>query len=42
MIVLATHLAAGVALLLWSVRLIRTGVERAFLPELKRGLKNSV
>lgn len=39
MIVLATHLAAGVALLLWSVRLIRTGVERAFLPELKRGLK---
>lgn len=39
MIVLATHLAAGVALLLWSVRLIRTGVERAFLPELKRSLK---
>lgn len=39
MILLATHLAAGVALLLWSVRLIRTGVERAFLPELKRGLK---
>ncbi len=39
MIVLATHLAAAVALLLWSVRLIRTGVERAFLPELKRGLK---
>ncbi|MGV6806071.1 MAG: Na/Pi cotransporter family protein [Ruegeria sp.] len=39
MIILATHLAAGVALLLWSVRLIRTGVERAFLPELKRGLK---
>ncbi len=40
MIVLATHLAASVALLLWSVRLIRTGVERAFLPELKRGLKS--
>ncbi|EEX10160.1 Na+/Pi-cotransporter [Ruegeria lacuscaerulensis ITI-1157] len=39
MIVMATHLAAAVALLLWSVRLIRTGVERAFLPELKRGLK---
>ncbi|MGV6849470.1 MAG: Na/Pi cotransporter family protein [Marinibacterium sp.] len=40
MIVLAAHLAAAVALLLWSVRLIRTGVERAFMPELKRGLKD--
>jgi phosphate:Na+ symporter len=40
MIVLAVNLAASVALLLWSVRLIRTGVERAFLPELKRALKN--
>lgn len=39
MIVLAANLAAAVALLLWSVRLIRTGVERAFMPELKRGLK---
>ncbi|MEM9247176.1 MAG: Na/Pi cotransporter family protein [Pseudomonadota bacterium] len=39
MIVLAVHLAAAVALLIWSVRLIRTGVERAFLPELKRRLK---
>lgn len=39
MIALATQLAAAVALLLWSVRLIRTGVERAFLPEVKRGLK---
>ncbi len=39
MILLATHLAAAVALLLWSVRLIRTGVERAFMPELKRHLK---
>ncbi len=39
MIFLAAHLAAAVALLLWSVRLIRTGVERAFLPELKRRLK---
>ncbi|MEM9474927.1 MAG: Na/Pi cotransporter family protein [Pseudomonadota bacterium] len=27
-------------LLLWSVRLIRTGVERAFMPQLKRSLKN--
>lgn len=40
MIVIAGHLAAAVALLLWSVRLIRTGIERAFMPELKRGLKN--
>ncbi|SHH30583.1 Na/Pi cotransporter family protein [Marivita hallyeonensis] len=40
MIMLAAELAAGVALLLWSVRLIRTGVERAFMSELKRGLKN--
>lgn len=40
MIVLAANLAAGVALLLWSARLIRTGIERAFMPELKRGLKN--
>lgn len=39
MILLAAHLAAAVALLLWSVRLIRTGVERAFMPELKRRLK---
>ena len=39
MIVLAAQLAAAVALLLWSTRLIRTGVERAFMPELKRGLK---
>ncbi len=40
MILIAGHLAAAVALLLWSVQLIRTGVERAFMPELKRGLKN--
>ncbi|MYA88819.1 MAG: Na/Pi cotransporter family protein, partial [Boseongicola sp. SB0662_bin_57] len=40
MIVLATQLAAAVALLLWSVRLIRTGVERAFLPDLKRHMKD--
>ncbi|WP_299648834.1 Na/Pi cotransporter family protein [uncultured Tateyamaria sp.] len=39
MILLAGHLAAAVALLLWSVRLIRTGVERAFMPELKRRLR---
>ena len=39
MIVLAAQLAAAVALLMWSTRLIRTGVERAFMPELKSGLK---
>ena len=39
MILLAVNLAAAVALLLWSVRLIRTSVERAFLPELKGHLK---
>ncbi|MCV6592141.1 MAG: Na/Pi cotransporter family protein [Silicimonas sp.] len=39
MIVFAAHLAAAVALLLWAIRLIRTGVERAFMPELKQGLK---
>lgn len=39
MILHAVNLAAAVALLLWSVRLIRTGVERAFQPELRRGLK---
>ncbi len=39
MILLAAQLAAAVALLLWSTRLIRTGVERAFMPELKTGLK---
>jgi len=40
MITLAAELAAGVALLLWAVRLIRTGVERAFMSGLKRRLKD--
>lgn len=40
MIVYAANLAAAVALLLWSVRLIRTGVERAYLPEMKRRLQS--
>lgn len=39
MILLAANLAAAVALLLWSVRLVRTGVERAFMPALKRRMK---
>ncbi|WP_425101114.1 Na/Pi cotransporter family protein [Tropicibacter sp. S64] len=33
------HLFAAVALLLWAVRLVRTGVERAFLGEVSRGLR---
>ena len=40
MIVLSAHLAAAVALLLWSTRMIRTGIERAFMPDLKRRLKD--
>ena len=40
MILLAANLAAAVALLLWSVRMIRTGVERAFMPELKRRMRD--
>ncbi|WP_299596393.1 Na/Pi cotransporter family protein [uncultured Tateyamaria sp.] len=39
MIFLAAQLAAAVALLLWSINVIRTGVERAFMPELKRWLR---
>lgn len=38
MVVLFLNLAAAVALLVWSIRLIRTGVERGFLPEVRRGL----
>ncbi|MFZ7089978.1 Na/Pi cotransporter family protein [Primorskyibacter sp. 2E233] len=40
MIVLIVKLAAAVALLLWSVRLIRTGVERAFLSQIRRRLRS--
>ncbi|WGW02357.1 Na/Pi cotransporter family protein [Tropicibacter oceani] len=39
MISLIVNMAAAVALLLWSVRLIRTGVERAFLSQIRRRLK---
>lgn len=39
MIAFLVNLAAAVALLLWSVRLIRTGVERAFLPQVRAVLK---
>lgn len=33
------HVAAGAALLLWSVRLVRTGMERAFSHELRQGMR---
>ncbi|SMX50029.1 Na/Pi cotransporter family protein [Maliponia aquimaris] len=39
MILFAINLAASVALLLWSVRMVRVGVERAFLPQARQGLK---
>lgn len=35
----AINLAASVALLLWSVRMVRFGIERAFLPEARDALK---
>lgn len=41
MIVFLLHLAGAAALLIWSVRLIRTGVERAFLPQLRLALRRS-
>ncbi|MBD3625263.1 MAG: Na/Pi cotransporter family protein [Rhodobacteraceae bacterium] len=41
MILLAVNLAASVALLLWSVRLIRTGMERAYMTELRRALRSA-
>ncbi len=41
MIVLLLELAGAVALLLWSVRLIRTGVERAYSVHLRRWMRRS-
>jgi phosphate:Na+ symporter len=35
------HVAAAAALLLWSVRLVRTGMERAFAHALRRGLRRA-
>ena len=35
------HLAGGVALLLWAVRMVRTGVERSQEPTLRRMLRDS-
>lgn len=41
MISFALHLAGAVALLLWAVRLIRTGVERGFMVQLRTGLRRA-
>lgn len=37
----ALHLAGAVALLLWSVGLVRTGVERGFMAQLRAGLRRA-
>ncbi|MCP3971269.1 MAG: Na/Pi cotransporter family protein [Rhodobacteraceae bacterium] len=41
MIVFLLHLAGAAALLIWAVRLIRTGVERAFMTRLRLILRRS-
>ncbi len=41
MILFLIHLAGAAALLLWAVRLIRTGVERAFMARLRLMLRRS-
>lgn len=41
MIQFLLHLAGAVALLLWSVRMIRTGVERGFMRQLRTGLRHA-
>ena len=38
---LLLHLAGAIALLLWAVRMVRTGVERSQEPLLKRVLRQS-
>ncbi len=35
------HIAGAAALLIWSVRLVRTGVERAFFVQLRLWLRRS-
>lgn len=40
-ILFALHLAGAVALLLWSVRLIRTGVERAYMRHVRLALRRA-
>lgn len=41
MIMLLLNLAGAVALLLWAVRMIRTSVERAFMPQLRGALRRA-
>lgn len=41
MIMFILQLAGAAALLIWSVQNIRTGVERAFLPQLRQALRHS-
>ncbi len=41
MILLLLNLAAAVALLLWSVRLVRTGIERGFSGALRTGVRRA-
>ena len=40
-ILFALHIAGAAALLIWAVRLLRTGVERAFLVQLRAFLRRS-
>lgn len=39
MLVTLLNLAAAVALLVWSIRMIRTGVERGSMPRIRQGLR---
>jgi len=39
--VVLLHLSGAVILLLWAVRMVRTGVERAYEPALRRALRDS-
>jgi len=41
MISFAIHLFGAIALLLWAVRLVRTGVERGFMVQLRAGLRKA-
>ncbi len=41
MLLFLLHLAGAAALLLWSVRIIRTGVERAFSAQLRKWIRRS-
>ncbi|RMF37737.1 MAG: Na/Pi cotransporter family protein, partial [Alphaproteobacteria bacterium] len=41
MVLFLLHLAGAAALLIWSIRLIRTGIERGFMPQLRLILRRS-